>query len=266
MGKMGIMEGMSTTHNLENCMVCGSRLDYRKKSGEMTCAYCGRVEQGHITCPDGHFICEACHGRDAMQAIENLAFSAGSPDPLEIAEFMMSIPNLPMLGCQHAFIAAGSFMAGLKNVLEGRITDEDIREVFNRTEKQAVSGYCGLTGVCGIAPAIGACFSVFLGSRCGSDSEQKITMEAVTRAATAMMELTGPSCCKAYVRSSLLSAVELFEEKFGIVLPVGNPAVICKQVVRHPHGCRGDRCPYYKAEVKDVFADAVHMPVTVCHT
>jgi hypothetical protein len=109
MGKMGIMKGMSSLHNLENCMVCGSRLDYRKKSGEMTCAYCGRVEQGHITCPDGHFICEACHGRDAMQAIENLAFSAGSSDPLEIAEFMMSIPNLPMLGCQHAFIAAVPF-------------------------------------------------------------------------------------------------------------------------------------------------------------
>jgi len=56
---------------------------------------------------------------------------------------------------------------------KGKITDADIREVFDRTAKQAVSGYCGLSGVCGISPAIGACFSLFLGARCGSDAEQK---------------------------------------------------------------------------------------------
>ena len=247
-------------------MICGSRLDYLKKAGEMTCVYCRKTELTHISCPNGHYICDACHSRDVMKAVEDISFSAGSRDPVAIAELMMSHPALPMLGCEHAFIAAGALMAALRNALSGKITQDDIREAFSRTGKQAVGGYCGLTGVCGVVPAVGSCFSVFLGSKCGSDTEQKITMEAVTRTAQAISELTGPSCCKAYVRASLMVAVQMFEEKFGIVLPLEDPAIACKHSGRHPHGCRTDRCPYYRVSAMDVLADTIHLPVTVCHT
>ncbi len=39
-----------------------------------------------------------------------------------------------MLGCEHAFIAAGALMAALKNSPygKGKITDADIREVFDQ--------------------------------------------------------------------------------------------------------------------------------------
>ena len=43
-------------------------------------------------------------------------------------------------------------------------------------------------------------------------------MEAVTRVSRAIADLTGPSCCKAYVRASLPVAVDIFAEKFGIDL------------------------------------------------
>jgi hypothetical protein len=85
-------------------------------------------------------------------------------------------------------------MAALKNEGSKGITNEEIKEVFQRTEKQAHGGYCGLSGVCGIAPAIGACFAVLMGSKCGKNEEQRITMEAVTRVTRAITDLTGPSC------------------------------------------------------------------------
>lgn len=259
---------MHEKKNTENCMVCGSVLDYLHHAENLTCTSCGKIVQGSITCHQGHFICEDCHAGDLKSVIRGLALTTLSEDPVAIAELMMGRPDLPMLGCEHAFIAAGALMAALRNSPygKGKITDADIREVFVRTAKQAVSGYCGLTGMCGIAPAIGACFSVFLGSRCGSDTEQKITMNAVIKVSQAVAELTGPSCCKAYVRAALSEAVTIFAERFGIVLPVAKTSIVCKDSNRHPHGCREEQCIYYLKPAADMFVDPIHLPVMACQS
>jgi hypothetical protein len=178
--------------------------------------------------------------------IEEIVSKATSKDPLEIAELMMGHPKLPMLGCQHAYVAAGALLAALRNQDSRKITESDLKEVFKRTERQAVGGYCGLTGVCGIVPAIGSCFSILLGSTCGKDLEQRITMEATRRVMEAIEKLTGPSCCKAYVRASLPVAVDVLKEKLSISLPVKVRSATCLFDKSHPHGCRENRCPYYK--------------------
>jgi hypothetical protein len=149
-----------------------------------------------------------------------------------------------MLGCQHAYIAGGAFMAALKNEGSRGVTNIDLDEIFKRTEKQAHGGYCGLSGVCGVSPAIGACFSVLTGSRCGTGEEQRITMEAVTRVSRTITDLTGPSCCKAYVWSALDVAVDYLRESLGIVLASHNK-ITCSYTHKHPHGCREKNCPYF---------------------
>lgn len=263
------MRIMANPHRTENCMVCGSSLEYLGSARDMVCAYCGKIVLGHISCPEGHFICDACHARDAMSMIEAVSVASKAKDPAQLAELMMAHPSLPMLGCEHAFVAAGALMAALKNSPygAGKIIDQDIREVFARTAKQAAGGYCGLTGVCGVVPAVGACFSLFLGARCGSDTEQKITMDAVTRVSQAITDLTGPSCCKAYVRRSLEVAVNIFAERFGIVLPKGRSPIVCGHSGKHPHGCREEKCPYYtKEETNDILAEPIHLPGMPCHS
>ncbi len=226
-------------------MVCATPLTYYDSAEELKCIYCGRVEQGHISCPEGHYICDVCHNQDSMRVIEDVVFSTTLRNPFEIAEVAMSFPGLPMLGCQHAYIAGGALMAAIRNSGLERITNEEIKEVFTRTRKQAHGGYCGLTGVCGIAPAIGACFAVLTGSKCGKDEEQRVTMEAATRGTRAITELTGPSCCKAYVRTSMDKAVEYLRESLGITLP-STQSIICNHSPKHPHRCREARCPYFR--------------------
>ena len=225
-------------------MVCGASLRYHETATDVFCNYCGKPEQGHITCPQDHYICDSCHNQDGMHIIENIIYSTESTDPLAIAELIMSFPGLPMLGCQHAFIAAGALMAALKNESTLTITNDDIQEVFNRTEKQALGGYCGLTGVCGIVPAIGACFALLTGSKCGTDEEQLTTMSVVAEVTGAILELTGPSCCKAYVRAALRVATAAAREIFNVALTQEND-ITCKHSANHPHGCRRERCPYF---------------------
>lgn len=225
-------------------MVCGSPLEYLAQARELTCASCGAIERGHIRCPRGHYTCDPCHNRDAVAAIEDVARTTASCDAFEIAEAMFGDPGLPMLGCQHAFIAGGALMAAVRNKGSHGITNADLDEVFLRTAKQAHGGYCGLTGVCGIAPAIGACFAVLTGSKCGTTDAQRTTMEAVAQVSRAITGLTGPSCCKAYVWGALEVAVAYLRESLGVSLPA-RAAVACTYTDRHPHGCRGGRCPYF---------------------
>ena len=230
----------------EHCMICGEVLSYHEKSVILTCNYCAKTENGHITCPKGHYVCDHCHNQDAIRIIEHTVYSAKSADPFEIAELAMSFPGLPMLGCQHAYIAGGALMAALKNEGTLPITDEEIKEVLARTEKQAHGGYCGLTGVCGIVPAIGACFAVLTGSKCGTDKEQRTTMAVAGKVSQAITGLTGPSCCKAYVRSGLKIAVDSLAAELKIQLSSNTDTAACRHSSKHPHGCRKSLCPYFK--------------------
>jgi hypothetical protein len=91
-------------------------------------------------------------------------------------------------------------------------------------------------------------------------------METVTRVMQSITELTGPSCCKAYVRAAVTAAVNLFGEKFGIALPVSRTSVVCEHADRHPHGCREEKCPFYLKPVENVFTKASFVPGTVCTT
>jgi len=255
-------------NNFADCPVCGSETTLLKQEESFDCTFCGSRGQGNVKCPEGHFICESCRGKTALKIIKDISLTTAGQDPLAIAELMMSHPDLPMLGCEHASAVAGAIMASLKNSPYGRnrIANSEIYEAFERTSKQSVDGSCGRTGVCGIAPAVGACFSIFLGSRRGSDSEQKITMEAVIRVSRAIADLTGPSCCKAYARAAITEAAAVFGERFGILLPVRNSAAICWQNKKYPQGCREDRCPYYKKPEQDIFSGTTFVPGTVCTT
>lgn len=197
---------------------------------------------GTIHCPDGHYFCDLCHSRDVMESIIGIISKSKSGDPFEIAELCMALPGLPMLGCEHAWIAGGALASAIKNST-GKISEDGITEIFARTRNQARGGYCGLTGVCGIVPAIGAVFAILNGSKCGTNREQKLTMECVVEISKSIASITGPSCCKAYVRKSLETAARLLRVQ-GIVLQ-GENKTRCLHSERHPHGCRKNLCPYF---------------------
>ena len=256
---------MSKTSKNEQCAICGSTLERLVSPEEQTCAYCARTAAGSLKCPGGHFICDSCRTAEPMAMIEGLVVTTQSRNAFLIAELLMSHPALPVTGCEHAFIAAGSLLAALKNSPYGRINEGDIREVLRRTALQAKTDACGLTGVCGIAPAIGACFSLFLQAGPESDRELQMVTDTVIRVQAAIARLTGPVCCKAFVRAALEEAVSVFAERFGMVLPGSASPVICRHQAKHPHVCREEKCPYYRKE-KNSYEKSIHLTMTTCHS
>jgi len=205
---------------------------------------CGQKELGYVYCPHGHYICDNCHGKSSFEIIRELSLSAKDSNPLTIAEEIIKAAPLPMLGCEHAWIATGALLAAIKNHGVIKVSDAQIIEALNRTRKQAIGAYCGLTGVCGVAPAIGAAFSVVLGDACPKDRETAITMRVVARVVKAIANQTGPCCCKNFVRTALALSCQLAKEYLDIDLSCAGK-IVCKDSHRHPHGCRETKCNYY---------------------
>jgi len=229
-----------------DCQVCGQKLEYFSIGKKLACYHCGKKEIGNISCPNGHYICDECHGKDLYDTIRDYIITTPSQNSFEVAEILMGYNKVPMLGCENAWIAAGAFMASLKNQGSITVTNNQICEALNRTRKQAIGGYCGLTGVCGIAPAMGACFSVILGAACNKDRETATTMKVVGKIVNAISNQTGPCCCKNFVRTALSEAIKSAKEYLNVTLPSPDKTLICSHSIRHPHGCRKSKCPYFK--------------------
>jgi predicted RNA-binding Zn-ribbon protein involved in translation (DUF1610 family) len=233
-----------TEQHTEQCGICGQTLTYAEQGTPLVCSICGRSEIGHIHCAAGHYLCERCHGAALRELLPRMLDDCLETSPTDIAEKLMALPQLPMLGCEHALIAAGSLMTALKNRGDLGVTERHVAEALQRAERQAVSAYCGLSGVCGVVPALGACYSILVGAQCGKGPETRATMELVSRLTAVTAEEAEPGCCKAYVRSCLAETERFLEERLGI--PVSEPRmVVCADVERHPHGCRGSSCAYH---------------------
>lgn len=206
------------------------------------CGTCGREELCTICCPNGHYICEECHNAGPLDIIGAHIDRAQGTDPVAMALPLLD-GRLPPLGCHHAYLAAGALYASLKNAGTERMDEHALREIHRRTAKQAVGGYCGLTGVCGIVPAVGAVFAVLLDAHCGTKRRQRAVMDLTAELVLAIAELTGPSCCRAYTIAALQTSVIFLRDRLGILLKSSRPAG-CPVSDRHPHGCREDLCPY----------------------
>jgi hypothetical protein len=201
-----------------------------------------------VVCPKGHFICDRCHGEELFDRIRQLALASPEKDVVALGEMLVSELDLPMLGCEHAWVAAAALMVAIRNEATLAVTDDKVNEAMVRTRRQAIAAFCGLTGVCGISPAIGACFSVLLGASCPRNRETAVTMRITARVTDAMSSNAGPSCCKNFLRVALKEAAALAHEYLYVEIPADISRVICRDSHRHPHGCRREKCAFFRSE------------------
>ena len=228
----------------ENCLICSEALEYYQVGKDLTCMKCTKKEKGYVNCPNGHYVCDDCHGEERFDEIVSMIYKAEGINPFVIANELIKESNIPMLGCEHAWIAAGALTIAIRNEKTIKIEKEDIDEALNRTKKQAIGAYCGLTGVCGIAPAIGSVYSVILGAACPKDKETSNTMYVVAKVIEAISKEAGPCCCKNFVYKALDVACEYSYEYLNVKLE-SSYDILCEDSSRHPHGCRKEKCSYY---------------------
>ena len=98
------------------CMVCGQELVYSKIPTEQVCMICGSRHTAYITCPNGHYVCDACHSADILTQAQNLLIASREKDPVALAQEIFSLPGLKMHGPEYHSLVPAIIVTAVQNV------------------------------------------------------------------------------------------------------------------------------------------------------
>ncbi len=226
----------------DNCGFCGSPLVYGTVEVLRQCVFCGKEYPALISCPQGHYVCDACHGAEALDTLRQVLAASTSTDPVAIMELVMSHPSVPMHGPEHHSMVPAVIVAAVRNA-GYPVPDGAVEKAITRGSK-VPGGWCGSHGVCGAAIGVGIAVSVLTEATPLTGRQRTLANEA-TQFALARMLDSHPRCCKRSGRRALEAAVEFLREKLGIVLEK-HQAIRCNYSKRNRE-CIKEECPFFPA-------------------
>jgi hypothetical protein len=224
----------------ENCGVCGKALVYGTEEVKKKCDFCGKEQSTLIYCPEGHYICDVCHSKGALEVLKDVLSRTKSADPFEILEKVMAHPAVPMHGPEHHAILPAVIVTAVKNA--GYPVPEGALEKAIERGAKLPGGWCGSHGACGGGVGVGIAVSVLTGATPLNGPPRGLANAATAYALNHLVD-SGARCCKRSVRLGLEAAVEFLDEKMNIKLK-GDPGIKCRYVARNKE-CILQACPYF---------------------
>ena len=131
----------------ENCGLCGQLLVYGTQEISKRCDFCGKESKALIYCPEGHYVCDACHSRGALDILRDVLSKTTSADPIEILEKVMAHPGVPMHGPEHHVMVPAIIITAVKNA--GYPVPEGRRKRPSRGAQKCRAAGAGFTGRAG---------------------------------------------------------------------------------------------------------------------
>ena len=226
--------------SVNNCGVCARPLVYGTESVSKTCAICGKEEKTNICCPVGHYVCDSCHSKAAIEVLKQVLASSKSTNPSEIIEQVMAHPSVPMHGPEHHAIVPAAIITAVRNT-GYPVPDGAVEKAIERASK-VPGGWCGLYGDCGAAVGVGIAVSVLTNATPLTGKERSLALGATSFALSRMLN-DQPRCCKRASRIAIEAAVDFLNDKLGIGLEKSS-RTSCTYTVRNQQ-CAKTNCPYY---------------------
>ena len=202
---------------IEACLVCGEPLVYYETAREMTCVYCGRSFPSNAACEAGHFVCDACHSRKAVENILAYCGTCESRDPIAIARALMADPFVHMHGPEHHVLVGAALLTAWHNSSGQGDFPAALAELARRGE-QVPGGACGFWGCCGAAVSAGIFFSVAAGATPLAGESWGLANRATAAALQAIGNIGGPRCCKRDSFTAILQAADLCRRELGVAM------------------------------------------------
>jgi hypothetical protein len=225
----------------ENCGVCGKPLTYSTEEVQRYCAFCGEQFGALIYCPEGHYVCDECHRREALDILREILSSTKSANPYEILEKVISHPSVPMHGPEHHAIVPAVIIAAVKNAAYP-VPDDAIEKAIGRGGK-IPGGWCGFYGSCGAGMGVGLAVSIMTNATPLTGKERALANEATAFALNYLVD-GQPRCCKKASRKAIAAAVRFLREHLNINLP-DEHNITCQYHDRN-NECPLKVCPFYK--------------------
>jgi hypothetical protein len=223
-----------------NCGVCGQTLVYSTETKEQQCSLCGKTQPAQIYCPQGHYICDTCHSKSALEVLRQIVQNTKSADAGQILEEVLKHPSVPMHGPEHHAIVPAVIITAIKNA--GYSLPEGALEKAIERGSKVPGGWCGLYGDCGAGVGVGVATSVLTGATPLTGPQRSLSIGATADALSKMVD-DQPRCCKRASRTAMRAAVEYLRKNLDIKLPEPGK-VRCGFVARNQQ-CPQKECRYY---------------------
>jgi MoaA/NifB/PqqE/SkfB family radical SAM enzyme/SAM-dependent methyltransferase len=232
---------LSPPKQSHNCMVCTSELVYGTTANEVACYYCGNISHHSVTCKEGHYVCDACHAKEALAVIEHICKTSKERDMLKLFRQIREHPSIPKHGPEHHAMVPAIIVTAYKNS-GGKLPENALKTALLRGAS-VMGGACGFLGICGAASGVGIGFAIVLESspvaKKARSTAQKVTHAVLGKIA----EYEAARCCHREVWTALNIASSLSEE----FLPVKLLALMetkCDQKKFNQY-CYGKECPIF---------------------
>lgn len=232
----------------ENCMVCGSELEHLELGADGTCIYCGAREHTYFRCPEGHYVCNQCHSKEALIKITNYCLNTDSTNPMAMLEDLMADSSVAMHGPEHHAMVPAVLTTAYRNATGGKVQETDILEAIRRGSK-VPGGYCGIYGACGAGIGAGVSVAVVTGSTPLKGEPRALSNLMTARTLAAIAEQGGARCCKACSRIAVQTAIDFFQRHLDCTLQMGDTPW-CSYMKRNAQ-CNLSRCKYFPQKKSD---------------
>ncbi|ETR70459.1 MAG: hypothetical protein OMM_03222 [Candidatus Magnetoglobus multicellularis str. Araruama] len=224
-----------------NCMICGAPLVYFSNNETKVCAYCSKAMSANAVCENGHFVCDSCHGADALNFARSFLIHTQATDLIGAMNIMRSHPSFKCHGPEHHFAIAGVIPTVYKN-MGGNISNKDILTAIERGTA-IPGGACGFWGGCGASLGAGIGFGVIIGSNPLKPAKRQILQKITSEISSELSKVKAARCCQRECWTSLIKVSALSEKYLDIKLPA-NDSVICRQMDINKECIKG-ACAFY---------------------
>ncbi|SHE42522.1 Radical SAM superfamily enzyme, MoaA/NifB/PqqE/SkfB family [Desulfacinum infernum DSM 9756] len=225
------------------CMVCGEPLSYESSEALQTCIYCEGRFLSSARCVKDHFVCDACHSRDALAVIEHLCLSSTETDLIALMDKIRRHPAMPVHGPEHHALVPAVVVAAYRNA-GAPVDEETIRSALRRGSR-VPGGSCGFMGCCGAAVGVGIAFSILLEANPVKGPERRLAQQATQEALADIASLDAARCCQRDSWIALRKAAQLSGRILDRQL-CADHTLKCRQQAKNRE-CSGARCPVLRS-------------------
>jgi len=230
----------------QDCLVCGAPLAYARAATPVRCALCGAQGSSPVTCREGHFVCDACHGAPAKDLIARTCLASTSLDPMALAAALMRHPSLKLHGPEHHFLVPAALVTALCNARGDAEGKARLLSEARRRSDGVAGGFCGFQGACGAGIGVGIFASLATGATPLAREGWGIANGATARALTIIGKVGGPRCCKRTTGLAILTGIRFAREHLGV--PLEGRGAACEWSDRNRE-CLGVSCPFSRSPI-----------------
>ena len=229
----------------DNCVACGAELLYLDKSLEMECIYCHKVFESQTMCKNGHFVCDECHSKSAVDFIVKVCAETSETDPYKIAEVLFRDERVHMHGPEHHVLVPAVLLAGYYNKI-GKPEEKAEALAFAKERGTKVpGGFCGFAGSCGAGIGVGIFFAIMEKTSPLNSKKWGNVNQATGHALLNIGAYNGPRCCKRNTFLAFKTVIEMLKEEKGVVLSEGGK--VCRWS-SYNNECLKGACEFHRGK------------------